>query len=157
MKLRLPRKLQAWTGIKAFQRSTSYPLNLRQTGTMCGRQFVLKDFHFSGRRNEEITIYTLKLAIDFFFLNNCFNAIDRRFVALSSQPRSFFTKETFQFIESVVERVGQVRGRSCRHATANWPIIQNNDRLTLARQQVGGSQSGDSCTDDAHVRAVVFA
>src|SRR5438067_4945082 len=109
MKLCLLRKMKTWAGVEAFQGRALKSSHVNETSAMCGRQFIFKDFHSPVWRNEEITIHALKLAIDFLFLPDCFNSIDRSGVTVSSQTRTLFSKQTFEFIKTIIKRVRQMR------------------------------------------------
>ena len=123
---------------------------------MRGFEFVVQNFFRVAGRDEEVSVQALEVAFNLLFRDDRLDAVNRSRVALGGETRAALAVQTLQLEVAVVERVDEVRGRPARHAAADGPVIEYDNGLALAREQVRGCHPRYPCADDAHVGARVF-
>ena len=92
MKLRLLRKVQAWSGIETIQRCSIESPHARQSRAMGRRQFVLEHFHLSISGEEQVAVDTFELTLDLFLAYDRLDTINGRSMALRRQSRALFSE-----------------------------------------------------------------
>jgi hypothetical protein len=64
--------------------------------------------------------------------------------------------ESFNVVVPIIESSGQVRGRTARFTTTDWPVVDDDNRATGTSQQVCCGQAGDSGSHHADVGAKIL-
>ena len=105
MKLRLLWKPQRCAGVVVAPGNALDFFNFSQSGTMCRRQFVVQNFLRLARRNKQVAVNSLKLAVDRFRFDYLFDFVDRRRMTLCGVPRAFFAMQLFEFEITIVKCV----------------------------------------------------
>jgi hypothetical protein len=157
MKRRLSRKSQRDAGIPEIERRALHDLGVGESGAMRCFELTLEILPLAVPAEKEIAVDALEVAVDVFHRRDRFDPMDRSGVAFRRHSRAFAPVELLEVVIAVVERGGQVRGRSSCFPTTNGPIIDEDYRATGASEQVGGSHARDSRSDDADVDAQILS
>jgi hypothetical protein len=130
-------------------------LDFGQAGAVRGAEFLAELLGGLARRDEEVAVEALEVAVNLLFVDDLLDEVNGRRVALGGEARAAPAVEAFEFVEAVVEGVREVRRRARSLAARERAVVQDDDGLALSRQEVSRRQSRDACADDAHVRARV--
>ena len=124
---------------------------LRKIRARHGSEFLVQGPPLLVVHRNQVAGDPLEIAVDLFFPDNAFDAVDCGPVAIRRQPRAGGAEQLFELAEAVVKH----RRQMCRRApglAGGKPIrVKHNDRLSLLLQQVGGRQPGDAGADDANI------
>ena len=77
-------------------------------------------------------------------------------MTLGCQPGAFLTVHFLDVVVPIVERGGEMRGGPARLAASDWPVIDQHDGSSGAREQICGRHAGNPGTHDAHVRPQIL-
>ena len=89
-------------------------------------------------------------------LDNRFDAVDRRFLALLECPRDVFAAKLDQSAQAIVANRREMRGGARGHAARDRPLIENNDGMTGLAQLIGCGQARDARANDDSVAGEVL-
>src|SRR5579862_8917232 len=144
--LRLPSEPQG----TAVQRRT---IHAREPGAVTRRQFSVEHLTIA----EQITIDALELALDVFGAGDRLDLVDRRDVTLGREPRGVEAVQALERIVPVIQYRGDMRGRSSGLAAGYATVVDRDDCLTGACQEIRGRDAGHPQADDAHVGVGIVA
>src|SRR3954465_9335304 len=105
---------------------------------------------------EQVAFDALELAVDVFHRCDALDAMNRRHMALSGETRAFLSVELFDVVIAVVESGGEMGSSSAGFAATDRAVIDDDDRATCAREQVGRRHAGDARSDYADIRTEVL-
>jgi hypothetical protein len=97
---------------------------------------------FAAKKKE--TFDTLKIAIDVFHRRNVFDPMYRRHVTFGRQPGTFLSMHDLDVVVAIIERGSEVSGCAACLATADWPIIDQDNGAPSAREQISRGHTGDA-------------
>src|SRR5205085_1835070 len=100
---------------------------------------------------EQVAVQPGEVAVDPLLAGDRLDAVDGGGVARGGQRRRLGAAGALQLGVAVVEGVGQVGGGPAGLAAGDRAVVQHDDRLARAGQQVGGTEAGDAGADDADV------
>ena len=151
MKLRLPRKAQRRAGVEGGQRGAIDPGDADQPGAMRGLQLLVELSDIVAGRHEQIAIDAGKVAVDRVVVDDALDLVDRGRVTFRREAGAVGAVQALEVVESIVERVDQVRRRPARLAARDQAIVNDDDPLSGLPEPVGRRQSGDPGADDADI------
>ena len=150
MKLRLVGKPDRRFRLERHIRDLGEELDARNSGAPGCFGFVRQVLSLAIER-EPVAVQSFELAVDSLFTHDRFDAIDRRHVTLGSHSCAFRTMHFFDLRVVVVERADEVSSRPSGFAAGNRTIIEHNDTLSVAAEQVCCGDSGYAGANDTHV------
>ncbi len=152
VELPLAREAEATPGIEGRERRTSHHLDVLQSGPMRGLELLVQQLPGLPGRQEQVAVDAEEVAVDPFVVRDRLDPVDGRGVALGGKPGPVLAVDLLDLDVAVIDGVGQVGGRALRLSAGDGAVIQHDDALALAGEQVGRGQPGDPRADDADVR-----
>jgi hypothetical protein len=105
----------------------------------------------AARRQEEIAVEALEVAVDLLVRDDGADRLDGGGVALRGEPRAVGAVQPLDLVVAIVQRGGEVGGRGRGHAAADGPMVQNDYALPFLGEKVGARHARDAGADDAGV------
>ena len=123
---------------------------------MRGLELLVQQIPRLPGRQEQVAVNAEEVAVDPFFVRDRLDQVDGRGVALGGKPGPVLAVDLLDLDVAVIDGVGQVGGRALSLSAGDGAVIQHDDALALAGEQVGRGQPGDPRADDADVRLHVL-
>src|SRR4051812_1128283 len=123
MKLSLSRKAQSFARVEVFDRRSLNHLDGGQPCAMHCFQLIFKLlFRFTGR-SEKVSVEPLEFAVNPLLFHDCFNPVNGSRMALGCETRAARPVQTLKLVETVVERIDQMRRRPPGHASSDGSVV----------------------------------
>jgi hypothetical protein len=156
VELRLPWEAETRSRVERRIRGARQSRHVDEPRTVRGLELTVQDLRRVAGPEEEIAVHDGELARDRLLGDDRLHTIDRCGVALGGVPRTACTVDALDPEVPVVERVGDVRCRASGLPTTHMNVVQDDDALSRAAEQVGGGEPGDPGAHDADVDAQVL-
>jgi hypothetical protein len=124
----------------------------RYAGAPRRRQFLLQAVVAGVRRRKQVAVHPREVTGDRLLATDLLDQVDGRPVTLGRQPRAFGAVQPLQHGVPVVQRVRQMRRRATGFATADGPVIDDDDLPPRPCQPVRRHHPGHTSANNAHVR-----
>src|SRR5213082_1840146 len=119
MKLRLSWNSQDTIGIKLPNRNPVDEFDTEQTCAKNRFQFALQICNRPARRQKQIAVHSLEVAVDLLPVDDRFDPIDRRHLALRAQARTLLTQHFFDLVVTVIHEGDKLGSGSASHSPAD--------------------------------------
>ena len=138
--------------VEGGERSPGHEIDILEAGAVGGLASSLQQVRGLPGSQEQVAVDAAEVAIDSL---SCEMASMRSMAAAwlsAAKSAPLHAVDPLDFGEAVVDGVGQVGGRALGLSAGDGPVVQHDDALAFAGQQVGRGQPGDSRPDHADVR-----
>jgi hypothetical protein len=136
MKLRLSGKAKRRPRIPEINRRALDELHIVQPCAMRCIELTLELIAFVIAAEEEVSVHSLKVAVEIFQRRNRLNAINCGRVTLGSETRSVDAVELLYLVVSVVERSGEMCGCTTSLAAPHRTVVDYDDSLAGAAEVI---------------------
>src|SRR5436190_23793639 len=110
MELPLIGKSQTQPGVKILPWDSADLFDIRQSCAMHSLQLVIEDFLIFSGRQEQIAVNASKLAVNIFFPDQGFDAVNGRCVAFCRKTSSPLAVQALDLVVAIVDRIGEMSG-----------------------------------------------
>ncbi len=155
MELRLTRKVQARTALEALHRRLQQLLDF-DAGLPRRLELLVQIRLIVFGREEQIAADALKLCVDVLLRADALDPGNRGSMAVARQPRAFDAVQANDLLVTVIDDIRQVRRCHAGLSAARRAVIDQDDRLLVAGQQVGSRDPRDTRADDTHIGSRVL-
>jgi hypothetical protein len=153
VELTLLGKPERGPGLEACNRGAIDAANVDQAGEVGGGELLVELLDLLGTRRKQIAVEATEITVDVLGFGDHLHSVDRHRMALDDVPRSLLAIELLEHMDPIVHRIGEMGGRAAGLASAERPIVNDDDVLAGLGERVRRRQAGDAGADDADVGA----